>query len=70
MLEFTPSLVGCMIWSGNHSHAMIRESRECVINLPTTALTDTGRRRSETHPAPTSDKFERFGVTADQGLEG
>ncbi|HLU91431.1 MAG TPA: flavin reductase, partial [Pedomonas sp.] len=41
VLEFTPSLVGCMITSGNHSFRMIRDSGECVINLPTTALTDT-----------------------------
>ena len=40
VLEFTPSLVGCMISGGNHSFHMIRNSRECVINLPTTALTD------------------------------
>ncbi|QCB42592.1 hypothetical protein E5673_10430 [Sphingomonas sp. PAMC26645] len=41
ILEFTPSLVSCLISSGNHSFEMIRESRECVINVPTTALTDT-----------------------------
>src|SRR3712207_9223115 len=35
ILEFTPSLVGCMIAGGNHSFHMIRNSRECVINLPT-----------------------------------
>ena len=41
VMEFVPSLVGCMISSANHTHEMIRQSRECVINLPTTALTDT-----------------------------
>lgn len=41
ILEFSPSLVGCMISAGNHSHQMIRESGECVINVPTTELTDT-----------------------------
>src|SRR3546814_1813487 len=40
ILEFSPSLVGLTISGGNHSYRMIRESRECVINLPTTALTD------------------------------
>jgi flavin reductase (DIM6/NTAB) family NADH-FMN oxidoreductase RutF len=35
ILEFTPSLVGCMISGGNHSFEMIRKSRECVINVPT-----------------------------------
>src|ERR1700742_5131340 len=38
ILEFSPSLVGLMISAGNHSHGMIRQSRECVINLPTTVL--------------------------------
>ena len=33
VLEFTPSLVGCMIAGGNHSFAMIRNSRECEITL-------------------------------------
>jgi flavin reductase (DIM6/NTAB) family NADH-FMN oxidoreductase RutF len=65
MLEFTPSLVGCMIWSGNHSHTMIRESRECVINLPTTALTDTVVGIGNSSGADI-DKFERFGLTADK----
>src|SRR5215207_11511472 len=37
VLEFSPSLVGCMISGGNHSFEMIRQSRECVINLPTLA---------------------------------
>jgi hypothetical protein len=40
VMEFTPSLVGCVIASSNHSFQMIRASRECVINLPTTKLTD------------------------------
>src|SRR4051794_21924732 len=41
VLEFSPSLVGCMISGGNHSFDLIRNSRECVINLPTITLTDT-----------------------------
>ena len=35
VMEFQPSLVGCIIAEGNHSHRMIRGSRECVINVPT-----------------------------------
>jgi hypothetical protein len=31
VMEFTPSLVGCLISSGNHSHGMIRNSGEYVI---------------------------------------
>ncbi len=36
VMEFTPSLVGCIISSANHSFGLIRKSRECVINVPTT----------------------------------
>ncbi len=62
VMEFSPSLVGCMISSGNHSHAMIRESGECVINLPTTKLTDTVVGIGNTS-GNEIDKFEHFGLT-------
>ena len=65
ILEFTPSLVGCMISGGNHSFEMIRKSRECVINLPTTALTDTVVRIGNTTGA-NIDKFREFGLTGEQ----
>ena len=35
VMEFVPSLIGCMITSGNHSFGMIKASKECVINIPT-----------------------------------
>jgi flavin reductase (DIM6/NTAB) family NADH-FMN oxidoreductase RutF len=63
ILEFSPSLVGLMISSGNHSHAMIRDSRECVINLPTMALTDTVVRIGNCSGAQIN-KFAEFGLTA------
>ena len=34
VIEFSPALIGCLISSGNYSHAMIRDSGECVINIP------------------------------------
>lgn len=63
VLEFTPSLVGLMISSGNHSHRMIRDSGECVINLPTTALTDAVVGIGNTSGTEI-DKFAAFGLTA------
>ncbi|MER2537213.1 MAG: flavin reductase family protein [Rhizobiaceae bacterium] len=63
VLAFSPSLIGLMISSGNHSHRMIRESGECVVNLPTTRLTDTVVRIGNTSGADT-DKFAAFGLTA------
>jgi len=63
VMEFTPSLVGCMIAGGNHSFKMIRQSRECVINLPTAALLDTVIGIGNCSGADT-DKFKKFGLTA------
>jgi flavin reductase (DIM6/NTAB) family NADH-FMN oxidoreductase RutF len=65
ILEFSPSLVGCMISSGNHSHQMIRNSGECVINLPTTALIDAVVGIGNTSGAEI-DKFAKFGLTVDK----
>lgn len=38
MLEFTPALVACCISDRDHSFEMVRQSRECVINIPTVEL--------------------------------
>jgi flavin reductase (DIM6/NTAB) family NADH-FMN oxidoreductase RutF len=63
VMEFTPSLVGCVIASSNHSFRMIRSSREFVINLPTTALTDIVVAIGNTTGAKI-DKFQEFELTA------
>lgn len=68
ILNFSPSLVGLMISARNHSHRMIRDSRECVINLPTTALTDTVVGVGNISGSEI-DKFAKFGLTADAGDE-
>jgi flavin reductase (DIM6/NTAB) family NADH-FMN oxidoreductase RutF len=64
VMEFTPALVGCVISESNHSFEMVRRSRECVIHVPTTALTDEVVGIGNTSGADV-DKFERFGLTAD-----
>ncbi len=63
VMEFTPSLVGCVIAGGNYSFDLIAKSRECVINLPTTSLTDTVVGVGNTTGAEI-DKFKAFGLTA------
>lgn len=65
VMEFTPSLVGCVIAGGNYSFDLIRQSRECVINLPTTKLTDqvVGIGNST---GSEIDKFQTFGLTAEK----
>lgn len=62
VMEFTPSLVGCVISSANHSFDMVRGSGECVINLPTAALADTVVRIGNCSGAQV-DKFAAFGLT-------
>jgi flavin reductase (DIM6/NTAB) family NADH-FMN oxidoreductase RutF len=65
VMEFTPSLVGCIIAGGNHSFDLIRRSRECVINVPTTALTDVAVGIGNCSGASVR-KFEKFGLTAEK----
>jgi flavin reductase (DIM6/NTAB) family NADH-FMN oxidoreductase RutF len=64
VMEFTPSLIGCVIAGGNHSFGLIRGSGECVINVPTTALTDEVVSIGNTSGA-SIDKFETFKLTAE-----
>lgn len=63
VMEFSPSLVGCVISSANHSFELIRGSGECVLNLPTVDLIDTVARIGNCSGADL-DKFETFGLTA------
>jgi flavin reductase (DIM6/NTAB) family NADH-FMN oxidoreductase RutF len=66
VMEFTPSLVGCVISSASHSHEMIRRSRECVINVPTVDMAATVVRIGNCSGRDT-DKFAEFGLTAVAG---
>lgn len=61
VLDFTPSLVGTLVSSGNHSFNLLRRSRACVINLPTAELLDTVVGIGNCSGAQV-DKFERFAL--------
>ncbi len=62
VMEFSPSLVGCYIWTEDHSFEMIRKSKECVINIPTVDLAKTVVGIGNTSGAEV-DKFAKFGLT-------
>ena len=62
MMQFTPALFGCYIWTGNHSYEMIRRSRQCVINVPTVDLIDTVVAIGNSSGSDI-DKFEAFGLS-------
>jgi flavin reductase (DIM6/NTAB) family NADH-FMN oxidoreductase RutF len=68
VLEFTPSLVGCLISSGNHSFELVRRSGECVLNLPTIDMIDTvvaiGNRSGRDH-----DKFAELALETEPATE-
>lgn len=68
VMEFSPSLVGCVIAAGNVSFEMIRKSRECVINVPTLELVDevVGIGNCSGDDV---DKFERFRLTPEPADE-
>jgi flavin reductase (DIM6/NTAB) family NADH-FMN oxidoreductase RutF len=68
VIEFTPSLVGCVIAESNVSFEMIRKSRECVINVPTADLVDqmVGIGNCSGDEV---DKFKRFGLTPTPGVK-
>lgn len=62
VLEFSPSLVGCLISSGNYSYELIGKSKECVINVPTVDLADKVVGIGNCSGAST-DKFDKFKLT-------
>lgn len=66
IMEFVPSLVGCYIWTENHSFEMARHSRECVINVPTVDIARKVVGIGNTS-GRTIDKFNAFKLTAVQG---
>lgn len=63
VMEFSPSLVGCLISSGNHSYEMISRSKNCVINVPTVDLAKTVAGIGNCSGAEV-DKFRKFKLTA------
>jgi flavin reductase (DIM6/NTAB) family NADH-FMN oxidoreductase RutF len=63
VMEFTPSLVGCVIAGGNHSFELVSRSRECVINVPEAHLATAVAQIGNCSGAQV-DKFKRFKLTA------
>jgi flavin reductase (DIM6/NTAB) family NADH-FMN oxidoreductase RutF len=63
VMGFSPSLIGCYVWSANHSFEMIRKSKECVVNIPTediaTKVVGVGN-----STGAEIDKFAKFELTA------
>ena len=65
ILAFSPSLVSCMISAGNASFETIRQSGECVINLPEASMVDTVAGIGNCSGTE-CDKFSHFGLTKEK----
>ena len=63
VMEFVPSLVACLISSGNHSYELVSRSKECVINIPTLELAPVVAKIGNCSGAEV-DKFKKFKLTA------
>lgn len=65
IMEFEPSRIGCFITPANDSFELIRQSGECVINIPEAHLLDTVVAIGNHHGIDEGiDKFKQFGLTA------
>lgn len=62
IMGFDPSLIGCYIWDQNHSFNMIRRSKECVINIPTTEIASKVVKIGNCSGRDIN-KFEQFNLT-------
>jgi flavin reductase (DIM6/NTAB) family NADH-FMN oxidoreductase RutF len=66
IMEFEPSLIGCYVWTANHSFELIRNSKQCVINVPTEDLAATVVKIGNSSGRDI-DKFDEFGLTPKPG---
>jgi flavin reductase (DIM6/NTAB) family NADH-FMN oxidoreductase RutF len=62
MLEFEPPLIGCVVSDRNRSFALLKASRECVINIPTSEIARQTVGCGNCSGAEV-DKFARFRLT-------
>jgi flavin reductase (DIM6/NTAB) family NADH-FMN oxidoreductase RutF len=63
IMESEPSLIGCYIWTRNHSFELIRKSKQCVINLPTEDIAAKVVKIGNSSGRDI-DKFAEFDLTA------
>lgn len=66
IMEFEPSLIGCYIWTQNHSFDMIRKSKECVFNIPTLDIAEKVVQIGNCSGRD-FNKFEKFNLTPIEG---
>ena len=68
MMEFTPPLVGIVMSDQNYSFTFLKESKECVINIPTVELAQQVVGVGNTTGSKV-DKFKRFKLTQEKATQ-
>ena len=66
MMEY--NLIGCYIWTRDHSRMLIEKSGECVFNIPDVSLAPTVVKIGNS-TGTEIDKFATYGLTAEDGDE-
>jgi len=62
MIDFVPPLIGCVISNRNYTFDILKETEECVVNIPTVDLAEKAVACGNTS-GRTVDKFEAFHLT-------
>ena len=62
MIDFNPPLVGCVMSDQNYSFGILKETKECVINIPTVELASQVVGVGNTTGSKV-DKFKKFHLT-------
>jgi len=62
MMAFEPPIVGCVISNRSHTFSLLKDTKECVINIPTVELAKKAVGCGNT-TGRSVDKFRVFGLT-------
>jgi flavin reductase (DIM6/NTAB) family NADH-FMN oxidoreductase RutF len=62
MVDFEPPILACVLSSHDYTFAIVRKTKECVINIPTVALAKKVVGCGNTS-GRNVDKFKKFGLT-------
>jgi len=67
MMEFEPPIVGCVISNRSHTFSILKDTMECVINVPTVDLAEKAVGCGNTS-GRSVDKFRTFNLTPAKSL--
>ncbi len=65
MMEFTPTLIGCIVSNRNYTFDVLRKTKECVIAIPAAKMAKKVVRVGSVS-GKNVDKFKKIGLTAER----